>query len=1100
MNRFLNWFRNTSKTNATRRRTPLRARLEVEPLEDRCLPTILFQTRLDSESKAHDNNGALSDARVHLIFWGPSATWTTARMNQFTTATTDLLSTDYLSKVTQYGSNGRASYVDSPPDTNQLPSSLGKGNIEDETERVFDVSNSTTDIYVVLTPTDSQGNVYPNNFGPNAAGSNWVGTWDVWNFNMIWVGKTDTVDNFTWTLSHELAEEMSSPNDNGFLVNPGSRWSATQYAGGATPGQIGDYEPNLYAFRMPNGIKVQPYWSNDDNVILVPDGTSAVQFVLNPIWDSSVSPFAFQNQYDLTILGSFHNQISMSMRTVNSTQELVITVNGETAWFDEGRLGKILLGGGPDTSLTLDGFSSSAELTIAGNNLRLIYGSTPSSGTVKVYSGTVTVVAEAGQSAHNITVTSTTVKVDDNAPLQYGLSNLLRVESRDCQVAVLSTLWPVSVVTTPGDIITVGNNGFLWDIFGPVSVEGGGYLFVDDSADFIAHTGVAMYSGPNSNDREGDNDLYGFIDHLAPASISYEYNDIQNVTIDAGRPESHGQEYGDTFYVEATGIPTQINTGTLGVTVIVGSSNDTQHSGPSLDPIQGVLTVTGQGGRDTLNLQDQGATQPEAYTLEADRVRRSAVADIKYNNIQTLVLTGGSNNDLYDVQSSAVVTDTTFVCGTGSNQIYVGGRSGGDNLDPLRGTLTIQAQGNDTNLTVNDWLSGANHTYTLTVTTLARDGAALIRFLGPFTAVNISGDSSRTNTLAGIGFSNWSITANNGGHWGGNVYFAGMQNLVAGSVIDRFSFMGTPGQITGSLTGGILDYSNTSATITVNLGTHTASRIGGTFSGVSGVTGSTAGDNTLTGDNTFNNWSILGPAVGLVNNFSFSNIQNLVGGTNVDVFKFSPGGSVASIDGGGAPAGEGDWLDYSAFSTAVTVNLATGLATGVNNGAAGAVQNIQDVHGGSGSNTLTGNDQGNILVGGGGPATINGGAGRSLLLAGGGGGSYITGGSGGDPSGGDILIGGTTAYDLDTNANLNALMTIFAEWQSSDSAATRFTKINQGLLPGNVELNYGTTVFGGSSTLIGASGSSTTPGVDWFFAGPFDTMLGYVAGDHQNNN
>jgi hypothetical protein len=74
----------------------------------------------------------------------------------------------------------------------------------------------------------------------------------------------------------------------------------------------------------------------------------------------------------------------------------------------------------------------------------------------------------------------------------------------------------------------------------------------------------------------------------------------------------------------------------------------------------------------------------------------------------------------------------------------------------------------------------------------------------------------------------------------------------------------------------------------------------------------------------------------------------------VDVFRFSRAGALASINGGGAPANQGDWLDYSSFRTPVTVNLASGTGTNVT-GRAGSVSNIQNVRGGNARDTLTGN-------------------------------------------------------------------------------------------------------------------------------------------------
>jgi hypothetical protein len=206
----------------------------------------------------------------------------------------------------------------------------------------------------------------------------------------------------------------------------------------------------------------------------------------------------------------------------------------------------------------------------------------------------------------------------------------------------------------------------------------------------------------------------------------------------------------------------------------------------------------------------------------------------------------------------------------------------------------------------------------------------------------------------------------------------------------------------------------------------------------------------------------------------FSNFQHLEGGTGVDTFKFGTAGSVQSIDGGGAPAGQGDWLDYSAFTSPVTVNLATGSATGVNGGAAGAVKNVQNVIGCAGNNILTGDAQGNILIGGGGTNTIVGGSGNSLLIGGSGGGS-VTGGSGQD-----ILIAGTTTFD----SNETTLMSILREWQRTDKTFARKVQDlkNGGGYNGSNKLTWNTTVNQGTKafTLAGDTSASSQP--DWFFA------------------
>jgi hypothetical protein len=198
-------------------------------------------------------------------------------------------------------------------------------------------------------------------------------------------------------------------------------------------------------------------------------------------------------------------------------------------------------------------------------------------------------------------------------------------------------------------------------------------------------------------------------------------------------------------------------------------------------------------------------------------------------------------------------------------------------------------------------------------------------------------------------------------------------------------------------------------------------------------------------------------------------MANLTGGTAMDTFVFSPGGMITGkINGGGG----GDWLDYSAFTTAVTVNLSTGTATDVG----GGIANIQNTRGGQGASKLTGNFQGNILIGGAGTNTITGGSGRSLLIAGTGKAKVV------GKSGADILIGGSTSYNSSSLANDMALDSILAEWQSGASYATRISTIKSGVGPGSADtLVWGSTVHsnGKANTLTGGGGKK---GQNWFFA------------------
>ncbi len=301
--------------------------------------------------------------------------------------------------------------------------------------------------------------------------------------------------------------------------------------------------------------------------------------------------------------------------------------------------------------------------------------------------------------------------------------------------------------------------------------------------------------------------------------------------------------------------------------------------------------------------------------------------------------------------------------------------------------------------------------------------------------------------------------------------------------------MAPPAVVTGKINGSggtnTLEFLGSSP-VTVNLQTSSATDTGG-FANIQSFVGSATIADTLVGANTTNTWSITATNEGSVNSVAFSGFANLTGGTAMDAFVFGAGARVTGkINGGGG----GDWLDYAAYTTPVTVNLSAGTATG----AGGGITKIQNVRGGQGGNTLTGSSQGNILIGGAGTNTIKGGSGRSILI-GGKGKDSVTGGSASD-----ILIGGYTGYDSSSLANDVALEAILTEWQSGDSYATRISKIKAGVGSGGADkFVWGTTVHDNASananTLNGAGGSG---GTNWFFANVAHTTTNKTSTEQLN--
>jgi hypothetical protein len=552
------------------------------------------------------------------------------------------------------------------------------------------------------------------------------------------------------------------------------------------------------------------------------------------------------------------------------------------------------------------------------------------------------------------------------------------------------------------------------------------------------------------------------------------------------------------------------NAGNLGITIpsFTNIQSLTGGTQPNTFVFSNGAAITGSlsGGAGGDTLDESAYTTAVAVNLQTSKV--TGVGGTATNLIAAIG--GSASNTLSGVNTTNTWNITASNAGNLNSSFtfthfgnLVGGSQPNDFVFGASGSLT----GNiiDGSSTTGDALDFS--AYTTAIVTLDLQTKKATPIGGTFSkiATAIGQTSTTADTLTGVNAANsWTISGTNSGTVG-TVTFSNFGTLTGGTGNDTFSF-DSGGSLTGSVVGGggtdTLDYSaNGGAAIAVDLQTKTAPAIGGTFSGIAALTGSTASTNTLTGANSSNAWSITGANAGKVNSFTFSNIENLVGGAGIDVFTFSSTGTVAAIDGGGAPAHQGDWLDYSSFTTAVTVDLSAGAATNVNGGAAGSVSNVQNVHGG---NTLNGNSQGNILIGGSGANTITGGSGRRLLIADRGA-SNITGGSDGSPSGGDILIAGSTSYDSMTSAHEAALMSILAEWQSADSYATRFHDINTGSgggLNGTNKLNYGMTVLdnGQVNTLTAEAG---TAAVDWLFANQtagHTTILTQETGEHVNNN
>jgi hypothetical protein len=685
-------------------------------------------------------------------------------------------------------------------------------------------------------------------------------------------------------------------------------------------------------------------------------------------------------------------------------------------------------------------------------------------------------------------------------------------------------------------------NGTLGGINGPVDVynsnpNGYSVLTLDDRGDATGRV-ASMYSGvltglspaPIFWTANAPGTYLGGVEYLqiygGSGSNTWTIHDTGSFYTGTSLSTGNGTAGNNTANVLATTGGLYLNGGSGTQSVVIGS-NAPSASGGTLANIKGFVSVGGAGST-SLAVDDSGDTLAHSATLSASSalgiLAGLSPGPIYFGaGVSSLAINGGKGASSYDVEGTLAGTATALNAGSGNDTFTVSAAA--QDLDFIAGPLSINGGGGTNRLTLNDQSNLPSHGYTLTAGTLVRSGSPTISFSG-LTTLTLNGSASggsvfvisaapptTTVTLNGAGAGNalfgpnvnqmWNITGANAGNLGSKLLFTDVQSLVGGSGNDTFRFL-PAGSVSGIIvgSGGInkLDYSLGGTTPAfVELSTAEASRVNGNapngFFGIQSLIANPAVDNTLVGPDTDTLWTISSPNCGKVGTVLFTNFQTLVGGAGVDVFKFIGTGSAGLIDGSGAPAGRGNWLDYSALTSAVSVNLQTGSASRVGGGTPGLVFDIQNVHGSNGGSTLTGDNQGNILIGGTGNDTLFGGAGASLLI-GDKGADQIFGGSGSD-----ILIGDSTIYDPMTTANENALMGILAEWQSGDGQAVKFYDINTGTgggLNGTAQLNFGKTVKDdGSADTVTAAFEFV--GFDWFFQGQKDTVQNFVFGDHLNN-
>jgi hypothetical protein len=174
---------------------------------------------------------------------------------------------------------------------------------------------------------------------------------------------------------------------------------------------------------------------------------------------------------------------------------------------------------------------------------------------------------------------------------------------------------------------------------------------------------------------------------------------------------------------------------------------------------------------DVVNVNDQANPNVTVYTITANTVSWGAAANLTYNNVNTLRVNTGTNNDTVNVQGTAAGTVTTVNLGPGMNTVNVGNAN---RVNGILGNLILNgvAAAGDV-INVNDQANPNVTVYTITTNTVSWGGAANLTY-NNFAAltlnsgtvnntINIRSTRAATTTTINLGPGNNTVT------FGGNV-------------------------------------------------------------------------------------------------------------------------------------------------------------------------------------------------------------------------------------------------------------------------------------------------------------------------------------------
>lgn len=341
-------------------------------------------------------------------------------------------------------------------------------------------------------------------------------------------------------------------------------------------------------------------------------------------------------------------------------------------------------------------------------------------------------------------------------------------------------------------------------------------------------------------------------------------------------------------------------------------------------------------------------------------------------------LNGRNDTDDFSVVDGAAITGT-IDGGGGTDTIDLSTQTGAVLVDLSSGSYANieQYTGNGTNSTivgdnvVNVWsingsLDGVDDGTVGTVSFIdfstVTGGADSDSFtLSSGTLSGALNGGAGTDTLIADNTANtWTITGVDSGNATGVGSFSSIENLTGNANTDDFSFAASgslSGVVDGSTNTDSVNYSAVAGAVTVVMGA-------AGFSNIETFVGNNT-NSTLIGANSVNTWDITGINDGTINTTTFTDFNNLTGGTNDDTFSLSGGSITGAIDGG---LGSDIIIGNIAANTWDIIGADSGTVSGIS-----GFSNIESLSGNSGSDDFV------FAAGGSLSGVINGAAGADSV-------------------------------------------------------------------------------------------------------------------------